>query len=54
MFKFEIGEVVKYIKINEELTVVNRFKDRLSNTYFCRDNKNKIDAYSENDLKSRD
>lgn len=54
MFKFEINEVVKYAKTNEELVVVNRFKDRLNNTYFCRDKKNKIDAYSENDLKGRD
>lgn len=54
MFKFEIGEVVEYKKTNEELVVVNRFKDRLNNTYFCKDKNNKIDAYSENDLKSRD
>ena len=54
MFKFEIDEVVKYAKIDEELVVVNRLKDRLSNTYFCKDKNNKIDAYSENDLKCRD
>ena len=54
MFKFEIGEVVKYIKTNEELTVINRFKDRLNNTYFYKDKNNSIDAYFENDLKSRD
>lgn len=54
MFKFEINEVVKYVKTDEELIVINRFKDRLSNTYLCRDNNDKIDAYSENDLKSRD
>ena len=54
MFKFEINEVVKYAKTNEELVVVNRLKDRLNNTYLCKDKNNKIDAYSENDLKSRD
>ena len=54
MFKFEINEVVKYIKTNEELVIVNRFKDRLSNTYLCKDNNDKIDAYSENDLTYRD
>jgi hypothetical protein len=54
MFKFEVNEVVKYIKTDEELVVVNRFKDRMNNTYFCKDRNNKIDAYSENDLKSRD
>lgn len=54
MFKFEINEVVKYAKTDEELVVVNRLKDRLSNTYFCKDKNNKIDAYSENDLKGRD
>lgn len=50
MFKFEINEVVKYVKTDEELVVVNRFKDRMNNTYFCQDKNNKIDAYSENDL----
>lgn len=54
MFKFEIDEVVKYAKTDEELVVVNRLKDRLSNIYFCKDKNNKIDAYSENDLKCRD
>lgn len=54
MFKFEIDEVVKYAKTDEELVVVNRLKDRLSNTHFCKDKNNKIDAYSENDLKCRD
>ena len=56
MFKFEINEVVKYVKTDEELIIVNRFrfKDRLNNTYFCKDKNNKIDAYSENDLKNRD
>lgn len=54
MFKFEIGEVVKYVKTNEELVIVNKFKDRLNNTYLCKDNNDKIDAYSENDLKGRD
>ena len=50
MFKFEVNEVVKYIKTDEELVIVNRLKDRMNNTYFCRDKNNKIDAYSENDL----
>lgn len=54
MFKFEINEVVNYAKTDEELMIVNRFKDRLNNTYFCKDKNDKIDAYSENDLKSRD
>ena len=54
MFKFEVNEVVKYVKTNEELVIVNRFKDRMNKTYFCKDRNNKIDAYSENDLKSRD
>lgn len=54
MFKFEVNEVVKYVKTNEELVIVNRLKDRLNNTYFCKDKNNHIDAYSENDLKGRD
>lgn len=54
MFKFEINEIVKYVKTNEELIIVNRLKDRLNNTYFCKDKNNEIDAYSENDLKNRD
>lgn len=54
MFKFEINEIIKYAKTDEELVVVNRFKDRFNNTYFCKDKNNKIDAYSENDLKGRD
>jgi hypothetical protein len=54
MFKFKINEIVKYVKTNEELVIVNRLKDRLNNTYFCKDKNNKIDAYSENDLKGRD
>lgn len=54
MFKFEINEIVKYVKTDEELVIVNRFKDRLNNTYFCGDENNHIDAYSENDLKCRD
>lgn len=54
MFKFEIDEVVKYAKTDEELVVVNRFKGRFNNTYFCKDKNNHIDAYSENDLKCRD
>ena len=54
MFKFEVNEVVKYVKTDGELVVVNRFKDRMNNTYFCKDKNNKIDAYLENDLKSRD
>ena len=37
MFKFEINEIVKYVKTNEELIIVNRLKDRLNNTYFCKD-----------------
>lgn len=54
MFKFEINEVVKYVKTNEGLVIVNRLKDRMNNTYFCKDKNDKIDAYSENDLKGRD
>lgn len=54
MFKFEISEVVKYKKTNEELVIVNRLKDRMNKTYFCRDKNGKIDAYSENDLTYRD
>jgi hypothetical protein len=54
MFKFEVNEVVKYVKTDEELLIVNRLKDRFNNTYFCKDRNNRIDAYSENDLKCRD
>ena len=54
LFKFEVNDVVKYVKTDEELVIVNRFKDRLNNTYFCKNKNNSIDAYSENDLKSRD
>ena len=43
MFKFEINEVVRYVKTNEELVIVNRLKDRLNNTYFCKDKNDKID-----------
>jgi hypothetical protein len=33
MFKFEVNDVVKYVKTNEELVIVNRLKDR----FFCKD-----------------
>lgn len=54
MFRFKIDEIVKYKKTNEELVIVNKFKDRLSNTYFCKDKNDNIDAYSENDLVNGD
>lgn len=49
-YKFEIRDEVSYKVTGENLIIVNKMKDKMSNSYLCKNSENKIDVYSENDL----